>query len=196
MKEVNNLHLVCSNLHQIANLYVNLKLSFVIESLRVLDLESLLQSSRIFEELEFSWGSGINLLRPEKFEMIEDYVRFTGIHVKKFIIRNVGVDQRILQKLLNSLSNLESLELELVYNESEEPINWDLKASKIKRLKVRPLSCQSVLPQWEHFIQKGGQKFFLFKFMIFGVEIMFSMVMRISRQFFDKIRPGQFVGQK
>jgi hypothetical protein len=52
------------------------------------------------------------------------------------------------------------------------------------------------MAQWEHFIQKGGQKFFLFKFMIFGVEIMFSMVMRISRQFFDKIRSGQFVGQK
>jgi hypothetical protein len=49
--------------------------------------------------------------------------------------------------------------------------------------------------QWEHFIQKGGQNFFLFRFLLFGVKIMFSTILWDPRRFFGKIRTGQFVGK-
>ncbi len=49
--------------------------------------------------------------------------------------------------------------------------------------------------QWEHFIQKGGQKFFLFKFLIFRVEIIFSRILWDPRRFFGEIRTGHFVGK-
>jgi hypothetical protein len=48
--------------------------------------------------------------------------------------------------------------------------------------------------QWEHFIQKGGQNFFLFRFLLFGVKIMFSTILCDPRRFFGKIQTGQFVG--
>jgi hypothetical protein len=80
VKDVNNVHLVCRNLHQIANLHVNPKLSFKEESPK--DLESLVQSSRIFEELELPKGYGDHLLLPVKFELLEEYLGFTGPHIK------------------------------------------------------------------------------------------------------------------
>jgi hypothetical protein len=47
----------------------------------------------------------------------------------------------------------------------------------------------------EGFHTKGWTKFFLLIFLIYGVKTMFSMILWDSRQFFDKIRPGQFLGQ-
>jgi hypothetical protein len=80
VKDVNNVHLVCRNLHQIANLHVNPKLIFKEDSPK--DLESLVQSSRIFEELELPKGFGDHLLLPVKFELLEEYLGFTGPHIK------------------------------------------------------------------------------------------------------------------
>jgi hypothetical protein len=54
---------------------------------------------------------------------------------------------------------------------------------------------QVIYAQWEVFIQKGGQNYFLFRFLLFGVKIMFSMILWDTRSFFDKIRPGRFIGQ-
>ncbi len=84
MNDVNNLHLVCRNLHQIANLHVNPKISFEKDSPR--KLKSLVQSFRVFKELDFLDGNDQHLLRREKFGMIKEYIRFAGIHVKKLIM--------------------------------------------------------------------------------------------------------------
>jgi hypothetical protein len=51
------------------------------------------------------------------------------------------------------------------------------------------------ITQWKVFIQKGGQIFFLFRFSIFGVKIMFSLLLGDTKSFFGEICPGQFVGQ-
>ncbi len=70
VKDVNSVHLVCRNLHQIANLHVNPKLGFVENWPK--DLEALAQSSRIFEELEITKKCGEHLLIPEKFQVLVD----------------------------------------------------------------------------------------------------------------------------
>jgi hypothetical protein len=57
------------------------------------------------------------------------------------------------------------------------------------------MCCHAKIPQWEHFIQKGGQNFFLFRFLLFGVKIMFSTILWDPSRFFGKIRPGQFLGK-
>jgi hypothetical protein len=46
-------------------------------------MEALAQSSRIFRELEFLNGSDHRLLTAENFEILENYLRFSGTHVKK-----------------------------------------------------------------------------------------------------------------
>jgi hypothetical protein len=117
---------------------VNPYLIFNEDSLKNLDLESLIQSSRISQELEFSWGSDGYLSSPEKFEVLEEYIRFTGIHVKKLNVEHVGVDLEIVQNLMNLLPNLEALELNRVENisTSDKKIKWDLKAIKIERIKM------------------------------------------------------------
>jgi hypothetical protein len=89
VKDVNNVHLVCRNFHQIANLHVNPKLNFGWSSPK--DLKSLVQSSRIFQELVFSESRDDGyLLDPEKFELI-DYIKFTGPHIKKIAISRVAL---------------------------------------------------------------------------------------------------------
>ncbi len=50
-------------------------------------------------------------------------------------------------------------------------------------------------PQREHFIQKGGQKFFLVRILLFIIRIIFFMDLKDFWPFFDEIRPGQFVGK-
>ncbi len=99
-------------------------------------MECLAQSSRIFEELEFS--NGCTYLQPEKFEIFEEYFRSTGSHVKKLVIKVVIVDPQILQKLLNFLPNLRALQLNcsLSVGASDEPIKWDPKPAKIERVKI------------------------------------------------------------
>jgi hypothetical protein len=49
--------------------------------------------------------------------------------------------------------------------------------------------------QWEHFIQKGGQKFYLVRILLFMVRILLFFHLKDSWPFFDKIRSGQFVGK-
>ncbi len=136
MEDVNNVHLVCRNLHQIANLHVNPKLCFHKDSSK--GLESLIKSSRIFEELEFSYGSDEYLLSQEKSQILEKYLGFTGPHTKTLKICNLKVDSMILQKLLNLLPNLKALELNSIkiLTTNEEPIKWDLKSTKIECLKM------------------------------------------------------------
>jgi hypothetical protein len=103
------------------------------------DLASIVQSSRIFEEVEFAddytprayWHS----LTHEYFEIPEDYIESIGSNVKKIVISISPVDSQIFLKLLNSFPNLESLELDL-HMDITEPINWTLKSTKIKRLKL------------------------------------------------------------
>jgi hypothetical protein len=128
-------HLVCRNLHQIANLYVNPKLCF--REYFPKNLKTLLESSRIFEELEFVKESLIFLLDPGKFELIEEYLDFTGPHIKKLIIE-MRVYSVIFRKFLNLLPNLESLELNNVECRSgnERSVKWDLKLTKVERLRM------------------------------------------------------------
>jgi hypothetical protein len=87
------------------------------------DLESLVQSSRIFEELKYAKESNDYLLTQEKFGMIEEYLNFMGPQIKKLVIRKATVDPKIVQKLLNLLPNLKVIELDSVKaNGGEEPI--------------------------------------------------------------------------
>jgi hypothetical protein len=125
-------HLVCRNLHQIANLHANPKLSFDRRSPE--DLESLLQSSRIFKELAFCSRSEY-LLSQEKFEILEEYLGCTGPHIKKLAITGLEVDPKIFQKLLTMLPNLKTLELDRV-SSSDQSIKWVIKTTKIERFKM------------------------------------------------------------
>ncbi len=95
-----------------------------------MDLESLVKSSRIFRELEF-------FETEVETEMIEEFIQFTGSHIKKFFIKYMKVDPKFFQ-LLNLLPNLEALELDHVQinDTSEGPIKWALKSSKIKRILI------------------------------------------------------------
>jgi hypothetical protein len=128
-RDVNSLHLVCRNLHELANLYVNPKLQFSCTFPE--HVASLVQSSRIFEKLEFNVISD-KLSSQKKFGIIEEYIRFTGCHVKKLHIYNNKVNPEILQKLLNLLPNLEFLEL--FCNDFKTAIQWDLKNMKIEKV--------------------------------------------------------------
>ncbi len=133
-KDVNNLHLVCRNLHQIANLQVNPKLRFDYNSPK--NLESLVRSSRVFEELEINCSLVEDGFSEEKFEAIEEYISFTGAHIKRLTISVVEVDQKIMQKLLDLLPNLESLEPSYVqWVNPEQSIKLELKSTKIERVK-------------------------------------------------------------
>jgi hypothetical protein len=70
-KEVNKVHLVCHNLHQIANLFVHPELK--IESWCGKNLEALAQSSRMVEELNFQ--SHVELLEENKnFKAIKPFI--------------------------------------------------------------------------------------------------------------------------
>jgi hypothetical protein len=139
VEDVNNVHLVCRNLHQIANLHVNPKLRFIKNSPK--DLEMLVQSSRIFEELKFDGGCTDYFASQEKFEILEEYLGFTGSHIKKLEIDFMKVIPLTFQKFLSLLPNLESLELDFVQSAGlkQVPIKWDLKPSKIER--IRMLGC-------------------------------------------------------
>ncbi len=130
------MHLVCKKLHQIANLHVNPKLSFHEDSPK--DLASLVQSSRIFEELEFSEGCGDHLKSQEKFQPLSKYLGFTGPHIKTLSIDYLKVDPLIVQSLLNLLPNLESLELNFVESvgRGDQSFKWVLKSTKIERVKM------------------------------------------------------------
>jgi hypothetical protein len=136
VSDVNSLHLVCRNLHQIANLHVNPVVRFIKDSPK--DLESLVQSSRVFEELKFDEGCSYYFLSQEKFEILEEYLGFTGNHVKILTIGPMKVDPQIFQKFLNFLPNLDCLELSGVKSAGleEVPFKWDLKPSKIERIRM------------------------------------------------------------
>jgi hypothetical protein len=102
------------------------------------DLGSLVQSSRIFQELKFYRGCTDYFASQEKFEVLEEYLGFTGIHVKELAIGIMKVDPQIFQTFLSLLPNLESLELYTVVSArlEEAPIKWDLKFSKIERIRL------------------------------------------------------------
>jgi hypothetical protein len=135
VEDMNNVHLVCRNLHKIANLQVNPRLRFEKRSARNLGI--LVQSSRIFEELEFVKGS-YYLVQQRNFQTLEEYLSFAGTHVKKLMIRSgVEVDPVILQKLLNLLPNLRALEIEVVKTSSDqETAEWNLNVARIKKIRM------------------------------------------------------------
>jgi hypothetical protein len=126
------LHLVCRNLHQIANLHLNGTLCFW----KPKPLESLVQSSRIFQDLIFLGGPEDSWLYEEKFGIIEEYLEFTGGHIKTLQIRGGEVDQMIVQRLLDLLPNLESLVLYDLAGIKKESFKWNLKSTKIQCIKL------------------------------------------------------------
>jgi hypothetical protein len=117
VKGVNNVHLVCQNLHQIANLFTGQRLRLCKDPTD--HLQPLFQSSKLFEKLEFLEKCDY-LLDPGKFQVIEEYLCFMGPHVKKLHIGGVRVDPKILQNLLNLLPNLQALEFFYVRVASQE----------------------------------------------------------------------------
>jgi hypothetical protein len=133
VKDVNNVHLVCKHFHEIANLHVNPIFRLKEDSQK--NLESLIHSSRIFEELEFCEVCDY-YLQPGNFQMTEEFISFLGIHIKTLTIKDQKVDQLILLNLLNSLPNLRSLELHRVECANLDKNKWDLKVTKIERLKI------------------------------------------------------------
>jgi hypothetical protein len=74
------------------------------------------------------------LLGPEKFEVLDGFISFNGIHIKELTISDLNVDQKILQKLLNLLPNLESLDMGFTQNTLEGI--FDVKSSKIEQFKM------------------------------------------------------------
>jgi hypothetical protein len=96
-------------------------------------LDNLVQASRIFEALEFVRCRDDCLSSQVKFEAIEEYISFTGTHIKRLTIGGSDLDQKILQKLLNLLPNLEALELIGVKSvNQEQSIQFVLKSTKIE----------------------------------------------------------------
>jgi hypothetical protein len=99
-------------------------------------MDSLVQSSRVFQELAFSGEIDI-LLDPGKFQMIEEYLVFTGPQIKKLYMEGVRVNPKILQKLLDFLPNLEFVELDYTKADpSSQSTKWHLKSPKISRIKM------------------------------------------------------------
>jgi hypothetical protein len=93
---------------------------------------------RIFEKLTFLGENSTDyFLHSENFEILEEYFKHSGFHVKN-LFRSIlqGVDPMIVLKLLNLLPNLECLHLDVVNSESatKETIKWDLKSTKIERI--------------------------------------------------------------
>jgi hypothetical protein len=131
VNDVNNVHLVCRNLHQIGNLFVYPKLSFKRGSPK--DLESLVRSSRIFGKLEFTSGSNDNLRSHGRFRILEEYLGFTGPHIKKLKISDLKVDSLVFQKLLTMFPNLEALSLMISIVGASK---LHLKSRKIERVKM------------------------------------------------------------
>jgi hypothetical protein len=71
------------------------------------------------------------------FEVLEEYIRFTGPHIKILVIRGPIVEQKILLKLLEMLPNLRSLEIDRVQANSMEDLTLSVnpKPKKIQLLK-------------------------------------------------------------
>jgi hypothetical protein len=134
VKDLNNVHLTCSNLHQIANLHVNPKLCFSQNSPE--DMQSLVQCSRIFQELILGFDG---YLEPEKFEVLEEFISFTGAHVKKLTIgcyEGMRFKRTILSRLIQLLPNLKFLEMDRSnFVPNEKSVKWDFKPTKIEYVK-------------------------------------------------------------
>ncbi len=79
-----------------------------------------------------------DFLLPEKFQILEEYLGFTGPHIKKLTIIIETLDQLVFQKLLDFCPNLEALGLfnALGIDENEELIKWNLKSTKIERIRM------------------------------------------------------------
>jgi hypothetical protein len=102
------------------------------------NVKRITQSFRIFEELEFSEDFVDYLQHPLFFQKLEEYLGFTGPHITKLTIKEeVNVNQKILQKLLNLLPNLKTLEVYYTENKREETIKLDLKSTKIETVDFR-----------------------------------------------------------
>lgn len=119
-----------------ANLHVNPIVCFTQNSPE--DLQSLVQSSRIFKELDFS--EYCFYLRPVAFSFLENFLSFTGPQIKRLLINCSEVNYQILQKLINLFPNLKSLELRslLVYveDDSKKRVKWDINLTKLESVKI------------------------------------------------------------
>jgi hypothetical protein len=72
----------------------------------------------------------------KNFKAIEPFVNFTAGHVKKLKIRYCGVNQKILNSLLNSFPNLEVLVLDEVSLQNKSKAKWNFQALKLKRIEI------------------------------------------------------------
>jgi hypothetical protein len=70
--------------------------------------------------------------------MIEEYLGFTGPHIKKLRLSSSKVDPQILQKLLNLIPNLKCFEL--FWCKSDYQIKWDIKSTKIELITIRDIA--------------------------------------------------------
>jgi hypothetical protein len=88
--------------------------------------------------LEFFRCDGDYFSNWEKFEAIEEYISFAGAQIKKLIIGGgARVDQKIVQKLLDFLPNLESLELSHVISANQgQSVKLNVKSTKILQIKI------------------------------------------------------------
>lgn len=125
---MNNVHLLCQNLHRIANLWVNPILRFNQKSAGK-SLDHLVHSSRVFQELEFKESE---LLHP-------DVLFFNSLapSIKILSIYRLTVDTKCLMDLINALPGLESIKLSHVRSSSDQIVPvWDIKSIKIKCLEI------------------------------------------------------------
>jgi hypothetical protein len=91
-------------------------------------LKSLVQSSRIFQELEIGYE-------------IEEYIGFMGPHIKKLELASAKVELKVVQKLLNYMPNLKflylfGLKINPNADEDADLIKLALKCTKIERIRI------------------------------------------------------------
>jgi hypothetical protein len=138
VRSVNQVHLVCKHLDRIANMHVNPLLLF---DKKTLDLTTLVQSSRAFEEWKFS-SEGCNYLC--NFESVDtarilEFASFVGPHVKRLTIHEgYEMDQKVVEMLMNKLPYLESFDFyEFHFANDGDHAEWKLELAKIKHVVMR-----------------------------------------------------------
>jgi hypothetical protein len=122
VRSVNKVHLVCHNLHRIAEFWVNPVLRFSRKP-TFKSLERLVHSSRVFHELKFKGFDLFSLpvyllVTPCGEEIVKQFIeKFFGSmapYIKKLSINHVTLSTEFLTNLINALPNLESIKLDHV----------------------------------------------------------------------------------
>jgi hypothetical protein len=133
VKDINNLHLVCKLIHnKLADSHVYQKFQFDKEFFEKLLLNPTLPL-RNFQKIFLIEN---NVLLQKNYKHVENFIKYTGDHVRKLKITSSVVDPKILMKLLISMPNLKFLILERLAAINKESIEWKFQLSKLESVKM------------------------------------------------------------